>query len=182
MLDAAAASFAALGLGNIRMAEADAEELPFPNASFEIVTCRIAPHHFPNPDRFISEAARVLAPGGRFLLVDTTVPAGELGVFWNRFEATRDPSHVRSLTTEEWSALIRAGGLDLRAVEPYPKRHVFSDWVARADVPGDGASELLDLLRAAPAGTAEAYSLEWEGDDLVAFTDVKTLFFGQSVA
>lgn len=182
MLDAAEASFARLGLTNVRMAKADAEDLPFPDASFEIVACRIAPHHFPHPDRFVAEAARVLTTGGRLLLVDTTVPQGDLGVFWNQFEATRDPSHVRSLTTEEWSGLIRATGLDLRAIEPYPKRHVFADWVARADVPGDGVAGLLDLLRAAPSTTAETYALEWQGDTLLAFTDVKTLFFGVKVA
>lgn len=182
MLAAAAASFAELGLANVRMAEADAEDLPFPDSSHEIVTCRIAPHHFPRPDRFIQESSRVLAPGGHFLLVDTTVPAGKLGEFWNRFEATRDPSHVRSLPVDEWTGLIRAGGLDLRAVEPYPKRHIFADWVGRADVPGARLTEMLALLRAAPPTTADVYELEWDGDDLVAFTDVKTLFFATKAA
>ncbi len=179
MLTAAAAAFAKLGLANVRTVEADAEALPFPDASFEIVTCRIAPHHFPHPDRFIAEAARVLTPGGRFLLVDTTVPEGWIGELWNGFEAARDPSHVRSLTTDEWAGLIRARGLDLRAVEPYPKRHVFAEWVARADVPGDGIAGLLALLRDAPPEIAKTYALEWDGDTLLAFSDVKTLFFAQ---
>ena len=179
MLAAAAAAFAKLGLVNVHTAEADAEALPFADASFEIVTCRIAPHHFPHPGRFIAEAARVLAPGGRFLLVDTTAPSGRIGEFWNGFEAARDPSHVRSLPSDEWADLIRASGLDLRSVEPYPKRHVFADWVARADVPGDGVAGLLALLRAAPPEIAEAYALEWDGDALLAFSDVKTLFFAQ---
>ncbi len=177
MLAAAEADFARLGLANVRMAEADAEALPFADESFEIVTCRIAPHHFPHPDRFIAEAARVLVPGGRFLLVDTTVRAGDIGDFWNRFELRRDPSHVRSLTANEWSSLIRENGLTLRAVEHYPKRHVFAEWVARADVPGRGMTELITMLRDAAPGVATTYRLEWQGDELIAFTDVKTLFF-----
>ncbi len=181
MLAAAERSFARLGLANVRVAEADAEELPFPDVSFDIVTCRIAPHHFPNPDRFIAESARVLAPGGRFLLVDTTVPAGETGAFWNRFEAMRDPSHVRTLTSDEWSDLVRRSGLDLRSVEPYPKRHVFADWVARAEVPGDGIADMLAALRTAPSAVAETYALEWDGEDIVAFSDVKTLFFARKL-
>lgn len=177
MLAAAEADFARLGFTNARMAEADAEALPFGDESFEIVTCRIAPHHFPHPDRFIAEAARVLVPGGRFLLVDSTVLPGDVGDFWNRFEATRDPSHVRSLTVDEWSNLIRECGLNLRAVEPYPKRHVFADWVARADVPGEGVAALVAMLRDASPEVTATYQLEWHGKELIAFTDVKTLFF-----
>lgn len=177
MLAAADASFAALGLANVRTVESDAECLPFPDGSFDIVTCRIAPHHFPHPDRFVAESARVLGAAGRFLMVDSTVPAGEIGVFWNRFELMRDPSHVRTLLTDEWAALIRKSGMELRAVEDFPKRHVFADWVERAEVPGSIVDRLLDALRAAPPAVRTYAQLEWDGDRLVAFTDVKTLFF-----
>ena len=177
MLAAVEASFAKLGLTNVRIAEADAEQLPFEDSAFDIVTCRIAPHHFPHPDRFVAEAARVLRPGGRFLLVDSTVPPGDVGEFWNRFELMRDPSHVRTLTTDEWSALIRQSGLELRVVEDYPKRHDFAEWVERADVPGAGIEGLLAAVREAGAAVNEYARTEWDGDRLVAFTDVKTLFF-----
>lgn len=132
MLAAVGAAFRGKGLTNVSFAEADAEDLPFGDASFEIVACRIAPHHFPRPDRFVAESARVLSPGGRFVLVDSTVPAGEVGDVWNRFEKARDPSHVRSLTVDEWRDLIRAAGLEPRAVESIPRRHEFDDWVDRA--------------------------------------------------
>jgi SAM-dependent methyltransferase len=182
MLAAVEASFAERGLTNVRCAEADAEQLPFEDACFHIVTCRIAPHHFPHPDRFVAESARVLRPGGRFLLVDSTVPPGEVGEFWNRFELMRDPSHVRTLATDEWATLIRNSGLDLRAVEDYPKRHDFADWVARADVPGAGIDGLLGAIRDAGRDVNAHAQTEWDGDRLIAFTDVKTLFFATKPA
>ena len=40
-----------------------AEEVPFADASFDLVTVRVAPHHFSAPQRFVREAARVLKPG-----------------------------------------------------------------------------------------------------------------------
>src|SRR5690349_10465390 len=65
ILTHAAASFAEQGLSNITTALVDAEDIPYPDATFDLVTCRIAPHHFPHPDRFVTEAARVLKSGGR---------------------------------------------------------------------------------------------------------------------
>ena len=74
MLEVAAAFLREQGAHNVRTARADAEALPFADGSFEVVTARIAPHHFPRPERFVREAARVLVPGGRFLLDDNMAP------------------------------------------------------------------------------------------------------------
>jgi ubiquinone/menaquinone biosynthesis C-methylase UbiE len=51
-----------------------AEEIPFADSSFDLLTVRVAPHHFSSPQRFVQETARVLRPGGHFLLIDGTVP------------------------------------------------------------------------------------------------------------
>src|SRR4051794_40848969 len=69
ILHHAGVAFAEQGLTNIETRIADAESLPFDDGTFEIVTCRIAPHHFPHPDKFVSEVARVLTRGGRFILI-----------------------------------------------------------------------------------------------------------------
>jgi ubiquinone/menaquinone biosynthesis C-methylase UbiE len=58
-------------LGNVRLAFAQAEALPFEDATFDLVTCRIAPHHFENIDVFLDEAQRVLKPSGHFALLTT---------------------------------------------------------------------------------------------------------------
>ncbi|MFJ2866009.1 class I SAM-dependent methyltransferase [Kitasatospora sp. NPDC087314] len=47
---------------------ADAERLPFADASFDLVTCRNAVMHFPDPGRALAEAHRVLRIGGRIVL------------------------------------------------------------------------------------------------------------------
>ncbi|MGB3305282.1 MAG: class I SAM-dependent methyltransferase [Thermomicrobiales bacterium] len=176
ILQHAAAFFKELGLTNVETRIADAEELPFADASFDIVTCRIAPHHFPRPDRFVSEVARVLRPGGRFVLIDSTVPEGEAGVFFNRFEQLRDPSHVRSLTIPEWESLISTAGLALATVESFTKRHDFDDWTARSRMSEPDKATLEAMMLAASDETQASHNAEIANGKLVAFTDTKTLF------
>lgn len=176
ILTHAAASFAEQGLANITTALVDAEEIPFPDASFDLVTCRIAPHHFPHPDRFVRDAARVLAPGGRFVLIDSTVPEGESGAFYNRFELLRDPSHVRSLTIAEWESHITAAGLDLDLSETFHKRHDFADWTSRSRMTDQDRVTLERMMLDADSAIREEHRAEITDGRLIAFQDTKTLF------
>ena len=54
--------------GRLSWTQALAEELPFPNASFDAVLCKGALDHFISPALALGEAARVLRPGGRLVL------------------------------------------------------------------------------------------------------------------
>jgi ubiquinone/menaquinone biosynthesis C-methylase UbiE len=56
------------GRAGIETMVADALALPFPDASFELVLCFEAIYYFGDLDRFLSEARRVLAPGGQLLI------------------------------------------------------------------------------------------------------------------
>lgn len=65
MLDCAARKPA---LARVAFRQADAQALPFPNASFEAVVCQFGAMFFPDRRRAHAEARRVLKPGGRYLL------------------------------------------------------------------------------------------------------------------
>lgn len=92
-----------------------AETLPYPDASFDVVTCRVAAHHFSAPEDFVRESARVLKPGGYFLLIDGTVPDDqpEAAEWMNTVEKLRDPSHGRLLPAAEWQALCFEAKLEV---------------------------------------------------------------------
>jgi SAM-dependent methyltransferase len=68
------------GLGDVaRFQAADAREpLPFPDASFDAITCIDAINHLPDRPRTIANFARVLTPGGRLLFTDPVVVTGPL--------------------------------------------------------------------------------------------------------
>ncbi|WP_244500385.1 class I SAM-dependent methyltransferase [Methyloceanibacter methanicus] len=87
------------GLGNVVTRQANAQDLPFPDTSFHLVTCRLAAHHFPKPKDFVAESARVMIPGGIFALVDNVSPDdADVAAAYNAFEKLRDPSHGRALS------------------------------------------------------------------------------------
>jgi SAM-dependent methyltransferase len=57
------------GLANIEFREANAESLPFPDASFDVLTCRFGIMFFPDLGKALRECLRVLRPGGRAAFV-----------------------------------------------------------------------------------------------------------------
>lgn len=133
MLDQVAAEAGKRGLGNVRTTYAKAEALPFEDESFDLVTCRIAPHHFDSIPAFLTEVHRVLKPGGQLALVDNVVPAGTVGDYINAFERFRDPSHLRAWTMQEWRDALAAARLGVTHEEQIYKTMEFSSWAQRYD-------------------------------------------------
>ena len=180
MLTTARRLAAERGLDNLRVLGADAAALPFadagPGAGFELVTCRIAPHHFADVPGFLAEVARVLVPAGRFVLEDSLAPEDpEIAAFLEDLEKRRDPTHRHSLSDAEWRAALRGAGLRITAETVWAKRHEFALWVGRA---GLGAAEIAALearVLGAPAAVREAL-FEIEVGTVRALRDRKVIF------
>jgi len=178
MLAETAKLAAAKGYVNVETAEADAEALPFGDASFDLVSCRIAPHHFGNVPRFIAEVARVLRPGGTFALVDNIAPCAETtpsfsanelaaaDIIYNLFEKIRDPSHGRALTAAAWRGLMAGSGLVAGHQEIMDKTMPFRPWVAQQSVTAERIAELEAIVAGASSCLgAFLRPAQLEGDD-----------------
>ena len=144
-----------------------AEEIPFPDASFDLVTVRVASHHFSSPERFISEVVRVLKPDGYFLLIDGTVPDNdpETEVWLHKVEKLRDPSHGRFLSRAAWEGLIMSHGLTVLSSTLHEKKQPDLNWYfeTAATTPQNRAL-VLEAVTAIPPSVRSALRLcEEEG-------------------
>jgi ArsR family transcriptional regulator len=90
----AAARSRTLGLSNVDLRHGSLEALPLDSASLDAATCMLVLHHVPSPAAAIAEAARVLKPGGRLLIVDMAPHDREeyrdqMGHVWLGFSETQ---------------------------------------------------------------------------------------------
>jgi ubiquinone/menaquinone biosynthesis C-methylase UbiE/catechol 2,3-dioxygenase-like lactoylglutathione lyase family enzyme len=177
MLAAARDFLTASGVTNASYVIADAERLPFLDASFDLVTVRIAPHHYASLPTALREMARALKPGGRLVVVDNIAPEdATLDELLNRWEKWRDPSHVREYTASEWRTYLAGAGLDITDVEIQRKAHEFAPWVERMQMGEVERAALEADILAAPENAqayfevtvADGHVVSWSGDYLIA--------------
>jgi ubiquinone/menaquinone biosynthesis C-methylase UbiE len=107
MLDKARELLVQAALSNVQLLEADMEQLPFPDASFDAVVSRYTFHHLLHPERAMAELARVCKPGGRVVVCDAA-PRPDAREAYDDWERIRDPSHTSARTEAELVALARA--------------------------------------------------------------------------
>lgn len=151
-------------------AVAEAAALPYPDAAFDVVTCRIAAHHFPDAQAFFAEVARVLKPGGRFGFQDQTLPPEPpSAVLTDEFERVRDPSHNQAFSVKGWTTQIERVGLQVELAEVVDKRHDFAAWTARQGCDESRVAELRLIMTEAPEGMRRWLEPAYEDGELVSF-------------
>ena len=100
----------------------DCENLPFADNSFDVVTCSMSFHHYPEPEKFFLSLHRVLRPGGRLILRDMASNSRLLMWLFNHIEipmANRflHKGDVHVYTKSEIQRLCDAAGLKLERYE-----------------------------------------------------------------
>ena len=117
-----------------------AEDLPFADGSFDVVTCRIAVHHFEDPKPALREFARVAR---ELVLVSDNLFVGEAGEEADRL---RDPTHVRNYSEDEWRELFAQARLEIEDFRQEDKSMDFEAWLERASCTGEEAARVRELL------------------------------------
>ena len=101
------------GLGHVQVRRADLFQLPYADHSFGLITLHQVLHSFEDPSAAVAEAARVLQPGGRIVMVDFAPHA---------LEFLRDEHRHRRLgfTDREVAQWCKAAGLSLATSRALP--------------------------------------------------------------
>jgi ubiquinone/menaquinone biosynthesis C-methylase UbiE len=152
------------GVSNITIQLADVAHLPFDDSRFDLVTSRVAAHHFAEPRGAMAEAFRVLKPHGRLLLIDAVAPEdAALDTFLNCIELLRDASHVRDWRQSEWLTMLhQAGFINSQVLQEFPLVLDGSEWVNRMRTPPAKVDLLRRLFSEASPSQREAFHLQAE--------------------
>jgi SAM-dependent methyltransferase len=149
---------------NAEFLEGDAQNLPFPNASFTVVTSRHAPHHFHDVPKFLSEVRRVLKPRGRFVLSDQIVIDAIDQDWVNAFQRTRDPSHFMQRLVTQWQDLMHDVGLIWIKDQLVPYKLEFDWWVRMSGCTPDQIQTLKNMAFEAEQSRRTRLNLEFGAD------------------
>jgi ubiquinone/menaquinone biosynthesis C-methylase UbiE len=165
MLAAAQKLAAERGITNIEFKPADAQQLPFDDNTFDLVTSRIALHHFPDARRAIEEMARVCKRGGMVALTDNVVPPDKVTAgYINHFEKTRDPSHNWEYPLVRLEAYFADARLKVEHSESFSKEIEFEPWANRTSASAETKIQLRKMLLDAPDAVREFLKPRIDGE------------------
>lgn len=133
---------------NIGFIIGDAENIPSPDNSFDVVVCRLTLHHLEDPDHVVQEMARVCRPNGTVAVGDLVVSEhSDRAEYQNEFERLRDPSHVRALPISELIQVLTEQGIEIDHLETVIVEQNVENWLSNAGTPEAQATETREMIR-----------------------------------
>jgi len=150
--------------GNVLFGLADVHDLPFPGETFDIVTCRLAAHHFRDIGRALREMKRVLKTGGRLVVNDRSVPEDAFAEeMLNCLDVLHDRSHVREYRPSEWVRMLNEAAFAVEMLETYRRHRPLTSLTAKAD-PED-RDEILRIVAGLTASQRAAMNVATMGGE-----------------
>ena len=119
---------------------APAESLPFADASFDAVACRLAAHHFADVVAAVKEMARVARD--RVVICDNTFVSESS----EEADRVRDPSHVRNYAVTEWESFFELAGLRVTEQRHFTRPLEIQPWLDRVGAGAEDGARVRELL------------------------------------
>jgi ubiquinone/menaquinone biosynthesis C-methylase UbiE len=156
-------------IANAAFACADAEHIPYPDASFDLVSCQHAFHHITKAEPVLEEMMRVTKPQGRLLILDPLAPESDSKFeLFNQIERLRDPSHTFSLRLTTFLNMFEEHGLEVLRQSVRRRQRSFNQWMQRAGLePGQKRYvETRKRMEESIPGDKAGFSARVDGDDI----------------
>lgn len=157
-------------ISNVSFEAGEAEQLPYPDAAFDLVTCQCSLHHIPKPQVALKEMLRVMKPESRLLIIDTLAPESDAKFeLHNRIESVRDPSHTLSLRLTTFLEMFEAHGLEIVRQTLRRRQRFFNHWMRRAGLEPKHKrhQEVRKLMEDSIPGDRAGFSAQVQGDDIL---------------
>lgn len=144
------------GMINIAFEYGVAEDLPYPDSSFDITVTRFSVHHFLEPEAVTAEMFRVCRPGGKLAVIDMVSPEdGDLAVRYNALEKLRDRTHTRALSAREINRLVAGSGAEITGRYSREVEMDTGRWLDSAQVEADEREQILEAINRELSGGGE---------------------------
>jgi ubiquinone/menaquinone biosynthesis C-methylase UbiE len=166
LLDIARRNALEHGVANVRFDSGDATELPYADGAFDVVICRAAFHHFPNPSRVLGEMRRVAKHGGKVMVADfVTSPNAQFARAHNAIERLCDPTHVRALPADQLRALFIDKELEIVEERPGRMHYGLTDWLAHGGPAPEAEQEIRRRFAQALGNDETGLDVRRDGDE-----------------
>jgi ubiquinone/menaquinone biosynthesis C-methylase UbiE len=155
---------------NITIRQHLAEMLPYPDATFDLVVCRLSAHHFSSPLAFVLQTARILKPGGALILIDVSFPddQGEAGQWMDQLEKLRDPTHQHILAPSQWGILCEQAHLNVQTLLLEPHKQPDMTWYCDlTSTPEPARQRMLDHIQNVPPSVRRLFWVGTEANRVV---------------
>jgi len=120
-------------LGNIEFFCCDVEKLPFPDASFSIVSCRSALHHMVNSDCVLKEMVRCVKKGGKICIQDMIAyEQAKVNDFFEKMDKLTDISHFQALSSQQIRELLVANNIKIENIFETTLTHNLKEYSGHA--------------------------------------------------
>ncbi|MBU9837941.1 class I SAM-dependent methyltransferase [Rahnella perminowiae] len=151
-------------LTNITVQQGMAESLPFEDHSAEVIISRYSAHHWHDVGQALREVARVLKPGGKFIMMDVVSPGHPLlDIYLQTVEVLRDTSHVCNYSPGEWLNMVAEAGLIAREVTTDRLPLEFTSWIARMRTPEHFAVAIRELQKVMSDEVVQHFEIQPDG-------------------
>lgn len=157
-------------LTNVCFECGDAEQLPYPDATFDLVTCQCSLHHMLKPLGPLKDMLRVTKPEGRLVIIDTLSPESDAKFeLHNRIQSLRDPSHTQSLRLTTFLVIFESLGLEIVRQALKRRQRSFNHWMLRAGLEPKHKryQEVRKLLEESVEGDRAGLSPQSQGEDFL---------------